>query len=152
MTGLLDCAQAPAAQRPKALTDHHPKASPREPLNFIGRDYTRSGVNKHFPREDMRKFGITPEGLDQHIATPAFVALMRHEVGVARAMLRQGAELHRMVDRRLSRDLIMFAGGGLAILNAIERVGYDVFNRRPKLTKLDYLRLGVGALRGRLPG
>ena len=55
-------------------------------------------------------------------------------------------QLHRMVDRRLSRDILMFAGGGLAILNAIERVGYDVFNRRPKLTKLDYLKLGVSAL------
>ena len=45
----------------------------------------------------------------------------------------------------------MFAGGGLAILNAIERVDYDVFNRRPKLSKMDYLRLGVSALRGRVP-
>jgi phytoene/squalene synthetase len=77
--------------------------------------------------------------------------LMRHEVGVARDLLRRGAELHRMVDRRLSRDILMFAGGGLAILRAIERVGYDVFNRRPKLTKLDYLKLGVSALRGRIP-
>ena len=66
-------------------------------------------------------------------------------------MLRRGAELHRIVDRRLSRDIIMFAGGGLAILNAIERVGYDVFNRRPKLRKLDYLWVGLGALWGRLP-
>lgn len=105
----------------------------------------------YFPREDMRKFGITPEDLDQHIATPAFIALMRHEVGIARAMLRQGAELHRRVDRRLSRDLIMFAGGGLAILRAIERVSYDVFTRRPRLNKLDYLRVGLGALRGRSP-
>ena len=66
-------------------------------------------------------------------------------------MLHRGAELHRIVDRRLSRDILMFAGGGLAILHAIERVGYDVFNRRPKLTKFDYLKLGWNALRGRLP-
>ena len=50
-----------------------------------------------------------------------------------------------------SRDILMFAGGGLAILHAIERVGFDVFNRRPKLTKFDYLKLGWNALRGRLP-
>ena len=76
---------------------------------------------------------------------------MRHEVGVARELLLRGAVLHRTVDRRLSRDILMFAGGGLAILNAIERVGYDVFNRRPKLSKMDYLKLGVSALRGRVP-
>jgi hypothetical protein len=44
----------------------------------------------------------------------------------------------------------MFAGGGLAILRAIERIDYDVFDRRPKLGKLDYLALGWDALRGRL--
>jgi squalene synthase HpnC len=106
----------------------------------------------YFPREDLRKFGITPEDLVRRVATPAFLALMRHEVEVARDLLLRGAELHRTVDRRLSRDILMFAGGGLAILNAIERVGYDVFNRRPKLSKLDYLKLGVSALRGRVPG
>jgi squalene synthase HpnC len=106
----------------------------------------------YFPREDLHRFGVTPDDLAKRIATPNFLALMRHEVGVARRMLREGAALHRLVDRRLRRDIIMFAGGGLAILNAIERVGYDVFKRRPKLTKFDYARLGVGALLGRLPG
>ena len=105
----------------------------------------------YFPREDLRRFGVTPEDLEKRAATQRFLALMRHEVGIAREMLRRGAELHRHVDRRLRRDILMFAGGGLAILNAIERVEYDVFNRRPKLTKLDYLKLGVSALRGRVP-
>jgi squalene synthase HpnC len=104
----------------------------------------------YFPREDMRKFGLSADDLRRRVATPEFLALMRHEVAVAREMLRRGAELHRMVDRRLRRDILMFAGGGLAILHAIERVGYDVFSRRPKLTKFDYLKLGASALRGRV--
>ncbi len=63
-----------------------------------------------------------------------FVALMRHEVGVARAIAyRRAPSCIGLVDRRLGRDMLMFAGGGLAILRAIERVGYDVFSRRPKL-------------------
>jgi hypothetical protein len=45
---------------------------------------------------------------------------------------------------------VMFAGGGLAILRAIDRVNYDVFRMRPQLTKLDYLKLGWSAIRGRL--
>lgn len=108
----------------------------------------------YFPREDMKRFGVAvgTESIPSSgaAATPAFIALMKHEVGVARAMLLEGAQLSRIVDRRLSRDILMFAGGGLAILRAIERVGYDVFNRRPKLSKLDYLRLGMNALWGRV--
>lgn len=104
----------------------------------------------YFPREDMQRFGVTRGDLERAAATPTFLDLMRYEAGAARAMLVEGAQLYRMVDRRLSRDILMFAGGGLAILRAIERVGYDVFNRRPKLTKLDYLRLGWNAFRGRM--
>ncbi len=104
----------------------------------------------YLPRADLARFGVTPDDLARRVATPAFVELMRHEVEVARGMLREGAELGQLVDRRLRRDILMFAGGGLAILRAIERVGYDVFQRRPKLNKLDYLRLGLNAALGRV--
>ncbi len=104
----------------------------------------------YFPRRDLERFGVGAADLRRHAATPAFVELMRHEAGVARAMLVEGAALHRLVDRSLSRDVLMFAGGGLAILRALERVGYDVFRRRPRLTKLHYLKLGWNALRGHL--
>jgi phytoene/squalene synthetase len=74
---------------------------------------------------------------------------MRYEIDVARRMLIEGAQLSRMVDRRLRRDVLMFAGGGLAILRAIEAVGCDVFRHRPELSKIDYLKLGWRAWRGR---
>ena len=46
--------------------------------------------------------------------------------------------------------IFILISGGLAILRAIERADYDVFRHRPALGKLDYLRLGWRALRGRL--
>ena len=108
----------------------------------------------YLPRADMERFGVTARDLQTALqaacATPAFVALLRHEIEVARDLLRRGAELHRTVDPRLGRDVLMFAGGGLAILRAIERAGCDVFARRPQLTKFDYLRTGWNAWRGRL--
>jgi len=104
----------------------------------------------YFPRADMRRFGVEPADLGRGQMTSAFVDLMRHEIATARARLHEGAELHRIVDCRLSRDIIMFAGGGLAILRAIERVDYDVFRRRPKLRKLDYARIGLGAIARRV--
>jgi squalene synthase HpnC len=104
----------------------------------------------YIPRRDLARFGCTAEELRRGQVNAAFVALMRHEVGVARAMLVEGSALHRRVDRRLSRDILIFAGGGLRILRAIEDAGYDVFRKRPKLNKLDYVRLGWHALRGRL--
>jgi squalene synthase HpnC len=113
----------------------------------------------YLPRRDLQRFGVTADELQNlrsmpptsaRAMPPGFVALMTHEVEAARAMLVEGAKLSALVDSRLRRDILMFAGGGLAILRAIERAGYDGFANRPHLGKLDYLRLGWCALRGRL--
>ena len=106
----------------------------------------------YLPRRDMARVGYSAADLQNAVVNHSFVELMRQQTGAPRAMLIEGAELHRKVDRRLSRDILMFAGGGLAILRAIESDGYDVFRSRPKLGRLDYLRLGWRALRGRLDG
>jgi squalene synthase HpnC len=104
----------------------------------------------YLPRADIARFGYSEAELREGTINPAFVALMDHEVEFARELLRTGAELHRLVDRRLSRDILMFAGGGLAILRAIEEIKYDVFQQRPSLTRGDYLRLGIDAMCGHL--
>ncbi len=104
----------------------------------------------YIPQRDMERFGYSVEELDRRVVNRNFVDLIGHEVAFARDLLSTGAALSGLVDRRLRRDILMFAGGGLAILRAIEKVDYDVFRRRPKLSKFDYLKLGWHALRGRL--
>lgn len=106
----------------------------------------------YLPRNDLERFGVKADDLREGRMTAEFDALMKHEVGGAREMLVRGAELQRLVDRRLRRDILMFAGGGLAILRAIERIGYDVFRQRPKLSRTDYVKLGWYALGGRVYG
>jgi squalene synthase HpnC len=104
----------------------------------------------YLPRRDMENFGVTVQDLRDGRMSPQFEALMKHEVASAREMLMSGEALARIVDRRLGRDVLMFAGGGLAILRAIERIDYDVFRARPKLNRFDYVKLGWAALGGRL--
>jgi squalene synthase HpnC len=104
----------------------------------------------YLPRRDMAAFEVAPSDLRDGQLTREFISLMKHEIGYTREMLVRGAALSDLVDRRLRRDVLMFAGGGLAILRAIERAGYDVFRARPKLTRFDYVRLGWQAFGGRL--
>jgi squalene synthase HpnC len=104
----------------------------------------------YLPRRDMAQFGVTKEDLAGGAVNGKFIALLKHEVAEARTMLLAGGQLAPLVDRRLRRDILMFAGGGLAILRAIEGAGFDVFHRRPTLSKGDYLKLAWNALRGRL--
>ena len=104
----------------------------------------------YLPRSDLDRFNYAAADLRRCVYNAEFKALMRHQVAVARDLLARGAELHKLVDSRLRRDILLFANGGLAILSAIEGVDYDVFTRRPKLGKFDYLRLGFCAMRGKL--
>jgi squalene synthase HpnC len=104
----------------------------------------------YLPRRDMEKFSVIVDDLRDGTVSVGFVALMKHEIEHTRDLLMRGARLHKLVERRLRGDLLIFAGGGLAILRAIERVGYDVFRSRPKLTKFDYIKLGWNAFGGRL--
>ncbi len=114
----------------------------------IAIDFAKGRI--YFPRRDMDQYRVTAQDLRQGKVTAGFISLMRHEMLRAREMLLAGAVLTTLVGRGLRRDILMFAGGGLAILRAIERAGYDVFRARPKLTKLDYVKLGWHALGGRL--
>ena len=104
----------------------------------------------YFPRCEMEQFRVTAEELREGKLTAGFISLMRHEIARAREMLLAGATLSTLVGHGLRRDILMFAGGGLAILRAIEKAGYDVFRARPKLTRWDYVKLGWHALGGRL--
>jgi squalene synthase HpnC len=104
----------------------------------------------YFPRRDMEQFCVTAADLENRKVTTGFIRLMRHEILRTREMLLAGSALSTLVSRGLRRDILMFAGGGLGILRAIEQAGYDVFRARPKLSGIDYVKLGWHALGGRL--
>jgi squalene synthase HpnC len=104
----------------------------------------------YFPRQDMEQYSVTDADLRDGRVTAGFIGLMRHEILRAREMLLAGSALSTLVGSALRRDVLIFAGGGLAILRAIEQAAYDVFHARPKLTRFDYLRLGWHAIGGRL--
>ena len=57
-----------------------------------------------------------------------------------------GLPLARMVNRRLSVDLELFSRGGMCILDKIEKQDYDVLSRRPSISKVERVRLLLGAL------
>src|SRR5205823_13711451 len=59
----------------------------------------------------------------------------------ARDWFRRGLPLIEKVDRALAIDIELFSRGGMEILDAIERQGFDVLRRRPAISKTRKLRL-----------
>jgi squalene synthase HpnC/squalene synthase HpnD len=75
-----------------------------------------------------------------------YVRLMRDLIDRTRALFAEGMPLSKIVDARLSVDLELFSRGGLAVLDAIEAMGYDTLHHRPAISKAKQLRLLARAL------
>lgn len=89
----------------------------------------------YLPLEDMQRFGYKEEELASCTYNQAFRDLMAFQAARAEKLFQQGEGLIPMLPRRFRIDIALFSMGGRAILRSLERVGYDVFNRRPTLSK-----------------
>lgn len=79
-----------------------------------------------------------------------YVALMKELIARTRGLFLSGLPLVEMVDGALRPDIELFSRGGLALMDAIEAMGYNTLERRPSLTKATKLRLVVMALGSRV--
>ena len=106
----------------------------------------------YLPLDDLARFAVSPAQLGHPDGQAKWRGLMKFEVARARALMLSGAPLALRLPGRIGLELRLVVQGGLRILEAIEEVEYDVFRHRPKLGKLDWLKVIWRALtmRGRL--
>jgi squalene synthase HpnC len=111
-------------------------------------DYGKGRI--YLPLDSLARFGVNESDIAQRRATPQFLELMKFEVTRARDWFRMGLPLVDKVDKALATDLDLFSRGGLEILNAIERQGYDVLKKRPAISKPRKLWLVARAAVGKI--
>jgi squalene synthase HpnC len=100
----------------------------------------------YLPQDEMARFGVSEAHLKEKICDRAWQALMRFQVERARSLMLSGAALGSSLPGRIGLEIRTTIQGGLRILEKIERRGYDVFRRRPKLRALDWPLLLLKAL------
>ncbi|MES2261611.1 MAG: squalene synthase HpnC [Pseudomonadota bacterium] len=93
----------------------------------------------YLPMEDLNRFAVSPAALGHSEGHAKWRGLMRFEVARARELMLSGAALAVRLPGRIGLELRLVVQGGLRILEAIEEVDYDVFRRRPKLTRRDWI-------------
>src|SRR6185503_11856533 len=107
-------------------------------LQDVPRDLELGRV--YLPAKDLRRFGVA--ALDR--PSDELRALLRFEAERAAALLASGEELGRRLGGRVGRGVALFARGGLAALEALERADWDIFNGRPRPSRA---RLALAAIR-----
>lgn len=93
-------------------------------------------------RHDLNETDIVAQHFDAR-----YVELMRDLVDRTRALFRKGFPLAESLDRGLRIDIELFSRCGLALLDAIESIGYNTLQHRPVLgvgTKLRLLGRALG--------
>ncbi len=110
----------------------------------VGIDHDRDRI--YLPQEDMNRYDISETTLAQKVTTPGFRSLLSDLSERTRNLFLAGSGLPSTVTGRLRYELRMTWLGGWHILNQIEQVDYDVFRRRPTVTRWSACRLLLRSL------
>lgn len=111
-------------------------------VNFcqdVARDWEQGRI--YLCQEACRRFGFTESDFARRACNDAFRQLLAFHVEVAEGWLRAGLPLAARMPRGLRLPVALFAGGGLATVEAIRRQQYDVWTRRPIVSKRQKLLL-----------
>jgi squalene synthase HpnC len=109
-------------------------------LQDVPRDLALGRV--YLPAEDRRRFGVT--ALDR--TNGPLTQLLEFEADRARGLLAAGEPLRDAIGGRTGKAVGLFARGGLAALDALRDAQWDVFNGRPRPSRLRLARAAVSSL------
>jgi squalene synthase HpnC len=110
----------------------------------VAEDWRRGRV--YIPLEECRRFDYSEADFAAGRDDRRFKDLLSLQVDRAESWLRSGLPLVERLPRALAGDIWLIAHGGLRILERIRAVEFDVWRRRPKVTRRDQFRLLAGYL------
>ena len=90
----------------------------------------------YIPLDVAAAHGFSESDIVERRYDNRYDGLMKELIARTRTLFAEGQPLAKIVDGRLSVDLEMFTRGGLAVLDAIEVMGYDTLNQRPSVSKV----------------
>jgi squalene synthase HpnC len=105
----------------------------------VHRDALRNRI--YVPGESLREFGVTESSLVDPTPPANGPEMIASLVQRTRGYFQRGLPLADDVPLWLGRNVRMFAGGGMATLEAIAGAGYDVWTRRPTVGRFVQVRL-----------
>ncbi len=105
----------------------------------------------YIPQEEMRAVGYSEEELFEHTYDERFQKLMFRLGQRTWKLMDDGFPLPDLVKWPLSQELRLTWLGGMEILSRNRKNNYNMFAKRPKLRKWDFIALALRAL-GRIEG
>ena len=99
----------------------------------VSRDLDKGRI--YIPLENLAAHGLSEGDIVQRRFDSRYVSLMKELIERTRRLFAEGMPLVASVDSALRADIEMFSRGGVAVLDAIERSGYNTLEYRPAISK-----------------
>jgi squalene synthase HpnC len=113
----------------------------------VGEDRLAGRV--YLPQEDLRRYGVGENDLDQENAGPKLRELMRFEIERAAGLLREGTEIVRQLQGWGRVSVAGFVAGGQATVSALRQTDGDVLGRSARPSRRTTAIRVLGLLAGR---
>ncbi len=113
----------------------------------VSRDLDKGRI--YIPGDLLSHHGLAAEVIEARHFDAQYAALMKDLLARTRALFAEGLPLTGKVDAALRVDLDLFSRGGLAVLEAIESIGYNTLEHRPSVGQFTRARLLSHAVAGR---
>jgi phytoene synthase len=104
-------------------------------MRDVAEDWSLGRV--YLPQEELARFGVSEKDIAEGRTGPEWRALMEYQAGRADTLLADGLKLLRRLDRRSALGVRAFAGVYRGLLAEMRASGYDVLERRPRLSALE---------------
>ena len=105
----------------------------------VSRDLDKDRI--YIPLDMLAANDLTESDLFDRRFDKRYESLMRDLVSRTHELFRLGLPLTLLISRDLRVDIELFTRGGIAVLDAIQSLGYNTLQRRPHLTSAKKLQL-----------
>jgi len=95
----------------------------------------------YIPLEELISFGLSENNFKMNSNQAKIQELIKFQVERAFEMFAEGRQILPMLKGLFRLQISAIISGGETILNSIRNIDYESFRSRPKLTKVDYIRI-----------
>ena len=100
----------------------------------------------YYPLDELKKFSVTEKMFGLKENNPNIKALVKHTVDRTQVLFDEGKNLLKYLAGRFKSEIKWTIFGGEKILSKIRKNDYDVFTKRPKLNKIDFISLFIKSI------
>ena len=100
----------------------------------------------YYAQDEMKMFEVTKKMLGLKGNNPNIKALVKHNLERTQLLFDEGKNLLMYLNGRFKIEIKWTIAGGEKILEKIRKNDYDVFTKRPKLEKFDFITLLIKSI------